>query len=50
MLKQDSILLDSRIVCPNCNANAVSIIVDSESGELVWIAKLARGNLPILFY
>jgi transcription initiation factor TFIIB len=35
MLKQDSISLDTRIVCPNCNANAVSIIVDSESGELV---------------
>ena len=35
MLKQDSISLDPRIVCPNCNANAVSIIVDSQSGELV---------------
>jgi transcription initiation factor TFIIB len=35
MSKQDYISLDSRIVCPNCNANAVNIITDSDSGELV---------------
>jgi transcription initiation factor TFIIB len=35
MLKQDIISLDSKIVCPNCNANTSNIVTDFESGELI---------------